>query len=147
VYKVDGKRQGPLSVRVGYVLPLLGSATGRVYLAHLPPAETEPLLSAELRADRRKRRAIAELIAAVRRDGFAQTEEGAPFSGLAAPIFEHDGRLAGSLALSRPNAPAGSRERARLARLLVGAAGAVSAKLGYAPGTSNGRASASSAKR
>ena len=36
VYRVDGKRRGPTSVRVGYVLPLWRSAAGRCFSPTCP---------------------------------------------------------------------------------------------------------------
>jgi DNA-binding IclR family transcriptional regulator len=131
VFKIDGKRP-PVPVPVGYVLPIFNSATGRVFLAHLPHDETEPLLASELRGEKRRGRAIEAVLSAVRREGFAQMEEGATFSGLSAPVLAHDGRIAAALTMSRPNG-SGAAERTRLARLLVAAAAAISAKLGYAP--------------
>src|SRR3546814_5361590 len=44
----------PLSIRVGYVLPLTTSATGRTFLAHLPP-----VLTRRLREEERERLPLA----------------------------------------------------------------------------------------
>ncbi|MBF5003291.1 IclR family transcriptional regulator [Diaphorobacter caeni] len=49
VYRVEGTRSRPLlELRVGSVLPLLSSALGRNFLAHLPPANTRELLEQEM---------------------------------------------------------------------------------------------------
>lgn len=40
VAKADGKLQGAFSVRLGYILPLTTTATGLIFLAHLPDYET-----------------------------------------------------------------------------------------------------------
>ena len=49
VYRVEGSRSRPLlELRVGSVLPLLSSALGRNFLAHLPLVNTKDLLDQEL---------------------------------------------------------------------------------------------------
>jgi len=51
VYRVEGARSRPLlELRVGSVLPLLSSALGRNFLAHLPEASTRELLEQEMAA-------------------------------------------------------------------------------------------------
>ena len=47
VFKVDGTRRIPMTLQIGYVLPLLRSATGRIFLTHLPPQQTAVYLSEE----------------------------------------------------------------------------------------------------
>ncbi len=90
VYRVDGLRRGPTSVRVGYVLPVWRSAAGRVFLAYLPERETAPLLADE-EGDRIDRSEIDAEIARIRAAGFAITGDGDEFSGIAAPVLDHDG--------------------------------------------------------
>src|SRR3546814_11164699 len=48
VRRLEGSRETPLSIRVGYVLPLTTSATGRTFLAHLPPVLTRDRKSTRL---------------------------------------------------------------------------------------------------
>ncbi|HEX6978233.1 MAG TPA: IclR family transcriptional regulator [Alphaproteobacteria bacterium] len=90
-----------VNVRVGSVIPLLSSATGRVFLAHAPAEHTRALVEAEL-ADLRARRpddldALApdRLVAEVRRYGLGRVDGDLlpGISALAAPIFDHAGRL------------------------------------------------------
>src|SRR3546814_11586298 len=47
VLKLDGMLETPLSIRVGYVLPLLSSATGSVFLAHMAEQELAEALTRE----------------------------------------------------------------------------------------------------
>src|SRR3546814_3724508 len=54
VRRLEGSRETPLSIRVGYVLPLTTSATGRTFLAHLPP-----VLTRRLREEERERLPLA----------------------------------------------------------------------------------------
>ena len=67
VYRVDGKRRGPTSVRVGYVLPLWRSASGRVFLAYLPEREMD---GGDCKKKNRisRRREVAAEIARIRAD-------------------------------------------------------------------------------
>ena len=130
VYRVDGKRRGPTSVRVGYVLPLWRSATGRVFLAYLPERDTEALLHegepslepAEVEAE----------VARIRAAGFAITGEGDEFTGIAAPVLDYDGHLVAALTLSRPYAENTRERRLALGPVVRDAAAAISKQLGHA---------------
>src|SRR3546814_11384883 len=62
VRRLEGSRETPLSIRVGYVLPLTTSATGRTFLAHLPP-----VLTRRLREEERERLPLARGIAQIGR--------------------------------------------------------------------------------
>jgi DNA-binding IclR family transcriptional regulator len=133
--KLDGPRQGSLTIRLGYVLPLLHSATGRAFLAHLPESETAPLLALELRrgGNGPHRREVAEIVAAVRRDGYATSENllNAGFAAMAAPVFDFSGQMAAALTILGPNAEMTAALRPALASALLPAAARLSARLGY----------------
>ncbi len=77
-----------MTMRVGTVLPLTRSATGRLFLTHLPREKTA---AADL--SERNRKTVA---ADVRRRGLARTVGGVlpGVSGLAAPIFDETGDIA-----------------------------------------------------
>jgi DNA-binding IclR family transcriptional regulator len=88
-----------VNVRIGSVMPLLTSATGRVFLAHLPHDRTTAFVAAELR--RLKERGAArpdpgKLVAEVRRHGLGRVDgDMLPGVGaLAAPVRDHAGKLA-----------------------------------------------------
>ena len=110
VRRLEGNRETPLSIRVGYVLPLTTSATGRTFLAHLPASQTQ-----RLREEERDRLPLARgidpaaldaLLPEIRAQRFATTKnqvfEG--FGAVAAPVFNHEGRLAGVLSMVCPHA-------------------------------------------
>ena len=91
-------------IREGRNLPLLLTATGRVFLAYLPEAETAKLVEQEtaLFAGRDKEDGaiagpadIDRIRETVRRDGIAQSigEMNASISALSAPVFDKDNRL------------------------------------------------------
>jgi DNA-binding IclR family transcriptional regulator len=81
VYRADGKHRGPTSMRVGHVVPLWRSATGRVFLAYLLASETAALLVQEDGLDWDSP-TVAEEIARVRATGFALPGEDNEFAGL-----------------------------------------------------------------
>ena len=87
------------SLRVGAVMPLTRSATGMAFLAFQPQETTAPWLKKELAEDALLgltpliREEVERLIAQTRRRGFARTSEFIPgISGIAAPVFDHNGR-------------------------------------------------------
>jgi DNA-binding IclR family transcriptional regulator len=131
VYRVDGKRRGPTSVRVGYVLPVWRSAAGRVFLAHLPERETAPLLQTE-EGSRVSRADLDDEVARIRSDGFAITGDGDEFSGIAAPVLDHDGHLVAALTMSRPFDENTRERRIALGRAVREAAASISKQLGHA---------------
>jgi DNA-binding IclR family transcriptional regulator len=130
VYRVDGKRRGPTSVRVGYVLPLWRSAAGRVFLAYLPERDTAALLNEEEPALTAPD--VAAEIARIRAAGFALTGEADEFSGIAAPVIDHDGNLVAALTLSRPYGENTRERRLELGGVVRAAAAAISKQLGHA---------------
>lgn len=82
------------SFTIGSVLPLLGSATGQIFLAFLPPSETEHLLEVELARGDATRAEAEHLRATVRATGHAYVD-GTMVPGLRAtafPIFDAQGR-------------------------------------------------------
>jgi len=129
VYRVDGNRRGPTSIRVGYVLPLWRSASGRVFLAYLPERETAALLREE--EGQLARAEVDAEVARIRAAGFALTGEGDEFSGIAAPVLDHDGKLVAALTLSRPYGENTRQRRVELGSVVRSAATAMSKQLGY----------------
>ena len=87
-------------MRVGYVLPLWRSASGRVFLAYLPERDTAALLQEE--EPKLGRAEVAAEIARIRAAGFARCADDVEFTGIAAPVLDHDGVVVAALTLSRP---------------------------------------------
>jgi DNA-binding IclR family transcriptional regulator len=138
VSKVDGSRQGAFTVRLGHVLPMLGSATGQVFLAFLP--ESQARLSP--RAERRQAEEGADIdmpkaptaqeLAAVRQKGYASTSGliNANFAAISAPIFDYSDAMAAALTLLGPDKYlTGPRTQSCIDHLL-GATARISAKIG-----------------
>jgi DNA-binding IclR family transcriptional regulator len=135
--------RSPISVttRVGLVLPLLSSSTGRVFATWLPRAETHELLAQELARAARSRppgvpttAAQAEaLFQEVRKHGIARVmgQLNPGVSALSAPVLDHSGQI---VAVISTLGPAGSVDTAwngPLAKKLREKAGALSNLLGY----------------
>jgi len=80
---------------------LLSTATGNIFLAHMPTRETEPLVVREGRLDPELLARRDAIIAQVRMEGIAISKGHLfrGFSAIAAPIFDHTEALAGSVTL------------------------------------------------
>jgi DNA-binding IclR family transcriptional regulator len=88
------------SLRVGSVMPLTRSATGRAFLAFLPRERTLSWLKKELADNARRGLAprtqeeVERVLAQTRRHGFAHTSDFIPgIGGMAAPLFDHSGTM------------------------------------------------------
>jgi len=106
-----------ISVRAGSVMPILSAATGRVFGAYMPRSLIDPFVDQELAgrtptsaavaqagAGRRKkmtRREVDAMFESVRKRGMAHVigDMNRGIHALAAPIFDHAGALAGSIAV------------------------------------------------
>jgi DNA-binding IclR family transcriptional regulator len=124
-----------VNVRVGSVMPLLTSATGRVFLAHLPDDRTEAFVTAELRRDKERGSARPNperLIAEVRRHGLGRVDgDMLPgVSALAAPVLGHAGKLAFVLTALGPQGVFDSRWDGPTAAVLREIAEAAGQRLG-----------------
>ena len=100
----DSRRPVTVIVQVGSTMPLLTSATGRAFLAHLPREATAGLVERELAADEFPAGGAAErldaLIDETRKVGLGRTDgEFQPgISALAAPLFDPLGAMVGAVA-------------------------------------------------
>lgn len=105
VLKLDGKLQSPLSVRVGYVSPLLSTATGSIYLTFMPEREIQNVLARETALHGERPDEIAGIRASVKASGIGvsigQVNEG--YAAVSAPVMNYDNRLAGSVTVLGPH--------------------------------------------
>lgn len=141
---VESTRPVTVNVRVGSTLSLLRSATGRVFLAHLPRTQTRAVLAREGRTVAPS--AIERLRARTIRIGLGTVEGDAlpGIAALAAPIFGHGGALALVIATLGPQGAFDVRPNGRIARELRACAAEASRRLGAQP-VSDGASSAGSA--
>lgn len=101
VLKFDAELPLPVTIKVGFVFPLLSTATGRIFLSFLPDRATRKLVEQEaaLHPDLAERR--TEIVARIAADGLSISEgylfRG--FSAISAPVFDHTGQLAASVTM------------------------------------------------
>ena len=133
--KLDGRWEIPLSIRQGYVLPILSSATGHVFQAHLPEHETATLVAREAEMAPELAARARDGLAEVRATGVAVSDQqlNQGFAAVSAAIFDHDGRLAAALTVLGMRAAIDLDRSGPLVRAVAASAGAISRSLGAAP--------------
>ncbi|MEQ8699946.1 MAG: IclR family transcriptional regulator [Bauldia litoralis] len=123
-----------INLRIGSVLPLLSSATGRVFLAWLPKQLTGKLVSQELkRVGGRSRIDVKAITQETRETGigrFGTEDPVRSVSSIAAPIFNHEARLVGAVAIFGPGESFDNAAGGEPAEMLLGATRAISEKMG-----------------
>jgi DNA-binding IclR family transcriptional regulator len=131
----DGTPRLIVNSHFGSVYSLLGTATGRVFLAFLPTAETQPLLEAELQSDAVARQpgTIEEILAGVRREMHSVIrDEVVPGLGaIAAPVFDAQGSLACVVTIITRSTDMSDGRSTKLAELVRRAASDVSRAAGF----------------
>ena len=138
VAKADGTLQGAFSVRLGYILPLTTTATGFVFLAHLPEYDTTRARAAQEAYDAGRNtrvpsdQEIAEGIEQVHKLGYASTVGmlNRNFAAVAAPIFDYSNKVAATLTLLGPSENMGRAKQKEFVRSVLDAANSVSQRLG-----------------
>jgi DNA-binding IclR family transcriptional regulator len=124
-----------VNVRIGSIMPLLTSATGRVFLAYMAADRAAPFVAAELRRARKRGMAqpkAGRLRAEVLRHGLGRVDgDMLPgVSALAAPVLDHAGKLALVLTVLGPQGVFDSRWDGRTAAVLKEVAVAAAQRLG-----------------
>lgn len=109
VRRKESFRPVTVITRIGSVLPMSASAAGRLFAAYLPPAVTKPFVDREFAGGLRvtymgralDRRGFERLLAEIRRDGLSRVKGDflAGVDAIAAPIFNHAGEIAMTLAI------------------------------------------------
>ncbi len=135
--RFDGARPLPMSLQIGYVLPVIATATGRIFLSYLPRKTTAAVVAAE-RAEAASRgmnhdeAALEKIIAETRSRGVSRTDGllNMGFTALSAPVFAHDGILAAAITLIGPSNGIDASFTGATARRLRKAAEGLSAQMG-----------------
>lgn len=138
VSKVDGPRQIPMTLQIGYVLPLLTTATGRIFLSYLPPAAIRHIIAKEEREhDARKavfsEKAMEDIVRETKARGLARTDGllNSGFTALSAPVFNHDDTICAAMTLVGPSGSTDVAYNGRNARFLRQATRTLSGQLGF----------------
>lgn len=145
IWWIESSRPLDVRLRCGMVLPLLGSATGKVFAAFSPAELTAPYIEAELAVAQRddsvpfvSRQAVDEHLAQVRERRLGSisnavltdiNERGV--NGVSAPVFDASGSIV--LALTMMGDATTFDERDPAVARLEEAARRLSARLGYRP--------------
>lgn len=132
-----------LNVRVGSVLPLLWSATGRVFLAYLEDSRVEQLAQKELRHISAAQRStldaqdpVGALKRSVRQAGMAVVNDTnlQGISAISLPIFDFSNRLSAVLTVLGATGSFDASPDGAVARALVAESAAISQSLGHTQG-------------
>jgi DNA-binding IclR family transcriptional regulator len=129
----EASRPVTTNVRAGSVMPILNSATGRVFAAFLPDAQTKRLIAEEAA----QAPALADGFDAIldetlaRGLGRVQGDLLPGVSGLAAPVFDHQGDVVAVIAALGPQGQFDAAWEGAVARALKDAADGLSRRLGY----------------
>ncbi|HEY4134138.1 MAG TPA: IclR family transcriptional regulator [Alphaproteobacteria bacterium] len=133
----QGTLSSVLRVREGSNLPLLTSATGRVFLTYMPAADTRDVLKRELTSVRNNGHevdagpaALEALKHEIQQHGMARGAGGTGHDTFAAPVFDHEGRLVMVITLLSVAGTFDTSYNGQLARQLKAAAEDTSRKLG-----------------
>jgi DNA-binding IclR family transcriptional regulator len=121
-----------MNIRVGSILPLLSTSTGRVFAAFMPPGDTKKLLDAE--RCQSQRFTSVEIIDETRERGFAAIE-GTLVPGVSAvsvPIFDHKNRITAVLGALGRTEEIAMTDDTRIVDPLLRTASAISRQLGAA---------------
>lgn len=122
-----------LGIRTGSNLPLLSSASGRVFLAYLPESLTQPLVRKERghgSPSKADLRGLQEEVRA-RQLGVAHDSVMRGMSGLAAPVFDHSGTVYCTLTVVGATGTFDIAPDGALAQALKAKAQDVSKRLGW----------------
>lgn len=131
-----------ISTRAGQVMPMLSSATGRVFGAWLPPMLTQPLIEKELVSNARRpgakiksRKDVDKLFDDTRRAGIGSVlgELNPSINALSAPVFDYRDKLVAAVSSLGPANLFDARPDGALARRLKDAAAQISIELGHVP--------------
>ncbi len=136
-------RSVTVNLRLGDVMPLLGSATGRCFAAFMPPAQIKALLDAEIAQLGKIARPgmphhaaqVQAMLEATRSQGVGSVVDTLlpGISGLAAPVWDASGRICLSLVSLGSSASFDASPDGPAAKALVRLGQQLSAELGRAP--------------
>ena len=129
----ESRRPVSMNIRVGSILPILSTASGRVFAAFMPHDAVSALIDAELR--RSQRFADPGILEEARKRGLASIE-GTLVPGVnavAVPVFDHKNRIAGVIGALGRTEELDVGYDSKVARALMRTAAEVSRRMGREP--------------
>lgn len=143
IFKIDGGAYTLLGIRVGYVLPILTSTTGRVFIAYLPEENWADLVEFErthnitlggLPSIDVSTIDVSEVIAGIRSEGVASLDGtiNGRYPSCAAPAFDSSGNIVAVLTmLIHQVPPVSDSMRRESEQEVIATAEIISSRLGY----------------
>ena len=133
VAKADGLKDDPLVVRLGRTLRVSNSAAGRIFLAFSDAEAIRRIIDAEIERGEVTAAMVKKLRHEIAERGYARADAlaHAGFSSLAAPVFDHEGRLAGAVTLLGLAANFPASAEGRLSQILTEKTRQLSFQLGF----------------
>ena len=137
--KLDGRYQGAMTMRIGYVFPLLTTTNGLVFAAYLPDSQLGDLLEessrqtgSALRSKLSKRNLDSQL-KAIRKQGYAmiETKINLGYTPITAPIFDCHSEITAAISILAPTWILGEKGSDNFVKLLCDAASELSRLIGY----------------
>jgi IclR family KDG regulon transcriptional repressor len=131
---LSGKRSVTIRARVGEHVPIHCTASGKVFLAFLPPEVVEPILEAPLAAYTEKTitspARLREELELVRQRGYALNDEEfeVGLRAVAVPIRDIDGNVLAEMSMPTPAERLPLKRMPEMAQAMMEAANAVSAR-------------------
>jgi DNA-binding IclR family transcriptional regulator len=130
----ESSRPVATNVRAGWVMPLVNSATGRLFAAYLPESVTAPLVKEELARLPKLRERFPALLDEIRAKGVSRIEgelqQGV--GGIAAPVFGFGGGMQAALTAVGIEGVIDTGLESRATKAVERAARALSVRLGFA---------------
>lgn len=129
----ESSRPVTTNVRVGSVMPLLNSATGRAFAAFMPEGAVTPLLGEERDRNPALAEGYDEVLAECRRHGLGRVDGDLlpGVASLAVPVFDYQGEVAAVIAALGHQGVFDSRWDGPIAEALREAGANLSARLGH----------------
>jgi IclR family KDG regulon transcriptional repressor len=137
---LQGSHTLTIAAAVGQRLPAHCTASGKLFLAHLPPRELDALLSQPLAAYTDKTVTGPDMLRqqfeAIRQQGYGCDDEEfeAGIRAVSAPIRNHEGKIVAAMSVPGPTSRMTLDRVAEIAEALKGATQAVSRRLGWNAG-------------
>jgi DNA-binding IclR family transcriptional regulator len=131
--KIISPRPVRFTTRVGSRVPAVLTAGGKAMLAHAPDAEVIVVRSVARLAGRHRLdpAAVAEELAAVRRDGYAISSASAGVISVAAPVMAREGHAAAALSVSAPAQRVGVRQQAQIIEAVLSTCALMADRVGH----------------
>lgn len=137
ISKVDQNRLTPLTIRIGHVLPVINSASGRVFWANLHRDLTKAVVKQELKLQKSEkaltRDKAEKLKTQIRKSRMAFTSglHNVGFAAVASPVFDQTGVPVCTITILGPQSDFEGPELDRLSAMIVAAADELSSHLGW----------------